>query len=72
MTKRKLAVKIDELVEMTGMSKWLIYKMVREGDFPRPRKVGGRRVVWLVSEVEKWLKKQPHSDNPPVPKRALS
>ena len=32
-----------------------IYQMVKDQQFPRPRKLGARRVGWLASEVEGWI-----------------
>ena len=42
-------------------------KLVREQDFPKPRKVSARRVVWLVSELTAWVHARPVSDLLPPP-----
>ncbi|MBY0561972.1 MAG: AlpA family transcriptional regulator [Hyphomicrobium sp.] len=40
---------------MTSASRASIYAWMQEGSFPRPRKLGNRRVAWLASEVEDWI-----------------
>lgn len=40
-------------------------KLVRETDFPKPRKISSNRVGWLVREVTEWAKLRPVSDLPP-------
>lgn len=35
----------------TSLSGATIQKLVREGKFPKPRALSGRRVAWLVREV---------------------
>lgn len=39
--------------------------MVRDGEFPAPRKLSGRRVGWLTREVEEWAETRPVSDQLP-------
>lgn len=34
-------------------------------DFPKPRELSGRRVAWLVRELEEWAEKRPIADNLP-------
>lgn len=53
----------DQLVDMTfivnfaGMSDKWFYKMIKDGLFPKPIKLG-RSSRWLQSEVEDWLQKR--------------
>ena len=42
-----------------------IQREVREGKFPAPRQLSGRRVGWLVRELEEWAENRPVSDLPP-------
>lgn len=39
----------------TGISRSTLYKYVKDGHFPRQRKLGPRRVGWLASEVRSWM-----------------
>lgn len=41
--------------------------LVREGKAPQPRQLSGRRVGWLMRELEEWAETRPISDLPPPP-----
>ncbi len=41
-------------------------RMVVQGIFPAPRQLTGKRVGWLVREVEEWAESRPVSTNLPV------
>jgi len=62
MTTRPLLTE-DQFVDMTFITsllqmtdKW-IYKLIKDGAFPRPIKLG-RSSRWLKSEVENWLQER--------------
>lgn len=46
---------MDVLVTAVHLCRSQIYSLMELGLFMRPIKVSERRVVWLSSEVEKWL-----------------
>lgn len=50
---RLLAMKA--VVERTTLSKPQIYKLVKEGKFPRPISVSEARKAFLSHEVEEWI-----------------
>ena len=41
--------------------------MVREGKFPEPRQLSGKRVGWLAIEVAAWAVSRPKSTQLPPP-----
>ena len=43
-----------EVERETGLSCSTIYRMMEEGTFPRPRRIGARAVAWTTSEIEAW------------------
>ncbi|WP_159702973.1 AlpA family transcriptional regulator [Massilia sp. 9I] len=43
----------------------IIQRLIREGEFPKPRQLSGRRVAWLVREVEHWTEQRPVSNLAP-------
>ncbi|HCU1240453.1 AlpA family phage regulatory protein [Klebsiella variicola] len=53
----------DQLVDMrfitklTGLTDKWFYKLIRDGQFPKPIKLG-RSSRWLRSEVEDWLEER--------------
>ncbi len=45
-----------EVSKLSGLSRVTIWRMQREGEFPLRRQIGRRRVGWLKSEVEEWMR----------------
>jgi len=43
-----------ECRQLTGICRTTRYIMEKEGSFPARRKLGGRAVGWLLSEVTAW------------------
>lgn len=39
--------------------------LIRENKFPKPRQLSGRRVGWLVRELEEWSESRPVSEQLP-------
>ena len=48
-------VTMRELVERVPFSRVHIYRLIRDGKFPAPIKLGDRRVAFLENEVESWV-----------------
>ena len=46
---------VRTITAKTGISRSTLYKYVKDGHFPRQRKLGPRRVGWLASEVRSWM-----------------
>ena len=42
------------ITEFTGLTDKWFYKMISEGQFPKPIKLG-RSSRWMQSEIEKWI-----------------
>ncbi|WP_163366547.1 helix-turn-helix transcriptional regulator, partial [Klebsiella aerogenes] len=42
------------ITRLTGLTDKWFYKLIQEGEFPKPIKLG-RSSRWLKSEVELWL-----------------
>ena len=49
----------EEVQERTGLSRSAIYRLMREDDFPLPRRLGQRAVRWRESDLEAWLASRP-------------
>ncbi|MBI6466296.1 helix-turn-helix transcriptional regulator [Proteus mirabilis] len=60
MTTQAIPLLDDQFVDMkfitrlTGLTDKWFYKLIQEGEFPKPIKLG-RSSRWLRSEVEQWL-----------------
>jgi len=64
---KPIMVGIKEAASLLSMSKSTIEKEIREGNFPKPRKVSPRRSCYLVTELEQWAESRPISDLLPPP-----
>ncbi|AXR28482.1 TPA: AlpA family transcriptional regulator [Pseudomonas aeruginosa] len=49
-------LRLDAVVQTTGLARSTIYKLIGSGDFPRPVPLTGRSVGWIESEVHEWIK----------------
>lgn len=61
MTAELQLLTIRDVLEITKAGRATIYDWMRDRDFPRPLKIGGRNVRWIAREVDTWLKEQPRS-----------
>ena len=48
-----------QVEEITGLSRSSIYRLMRDGKFPRPVKVGLAAVRWRASDITAWLESRP-------------
>ena len=54
---RKL-LRLPQVKSITGLSKSSIYARISEGTFPKQIPLGPRLVVWLESDIQKWISEQ--------------
>jgi len=47
-------LRLSQVLEIAGLSKAMVYRLVREGKFPKPCKPGGTATRWVESEVRAW------------------
>ena len=45
----------EEVETRCGIARSTIYRLMNEGRFPRPLRIGGRTVRWLASDITRWL-----------------
>ncbi len=48
-----------QVEEITSMSRSSIYRLMQDGEFPRPVKVGPAAVRWRASDIMAWLESRP-------------
>ncbi len=53
---RQRFLKISEVVDLVGVSRATIYRMIDSGAFPRPVRVSAMRVVWVKAEIDAWMR----------------
>lgn len=48
-----------EVEKITSMSRSSIYRLMQDGKFPRPVRVGPAAVRWKASDISAWLESRP-------------
>jgi prophage regulatory protein len=48
-------LRLSQVMERTELRKTTIYKLQKQGHFPRAVSLTGHSVRWIESEVEEWL-----------------
>lgn len=66
MTIKPLYLDRETAAAFVSLSVPTMERMVASGGFPAPRQLTGKRVGWLVREVEEWAESRPVSSNLPV------
>lgn len=62
MSTRQIYLDKAAVAEAVSLSESTLEKLVREDGFPKPRVLSGRRVAWLLREVEEWAENRPVSE----------
>lgn len=52
----------QEVESRCGLARSSLYRLMREGKFPVPLKVGVRAVRWREAEIEQWLTERPRAN----------
>ena len=64
-TIKPILVDLATVSQVVALSQSTVQALVRDSDFPKPRQMSGRRVAWLLREVEAWAESRPVSVLPP-------
>ena len=54
-------LRLSEVLTRTALGRSTIYRLMREGSFPEPLRIGARAVRWRQSEVEDWVAARPRA-----------
>ena len=65
----KRALKLEEVLGLVSLSSATVYRMMSQGEFPRPVRIGVRAARWRSDEVEECLASRPYTA-PESPGRA--
>jgi len=57
MSEDKVILRINEVVELTGLSRSYVYQLSKEGKFPKPINLvpGGEAKGWVAREIHDWI-----------------
>ena len=50
-----------EVLDRAGFSQATLYRMMSNGEFPRPVRISPRATGWRSDEIEEWLASCPHT-----------
>ncbi|MEX0445839.1 helix-turn-helix transcriptional regulator [Xenorhabdus sp. SGI246] len=48
-------IRLDYVMQKTGLEKSQIDHLIRQGNFPKPRKLGICSMLWIAEEVDEWV-----------------
>ena len=48
-------LRVREVVDLVGMHRSTLYKMMGRGEFPRPLRIGPNSRGWRQSDIDAWL-----------------
>lgn len=51
--------RLPAVIEITGLGRSTIYRMMDEGTFPKPIKLGQRAVAWQDDLIRQWIASRP-------------
>lgn len=51
-------IRLPEVQRRTGYSKAWIYRLLKEGRFPKSVKIGSRAIAFVESEVDQWIEQR--------------
>ena len=54
-------LRLPEVVERVGYSRPSVYRLIAEGSFPKPHKLGARASGWRESDIEQWCRTRPEA-----------
>jgi len=52
-------LRFPEVRERTGLSRSTVWRLERQGLFPRHRRVSANVVAWVEAEVSEWIRSSP-------------
>lgn len=55
-------IKQKEVCQLTGKSRTTIWRWTRNGDFPRPFKIGPNSIAWTREQLDAWLADKSNSN----------
>ena len=48
-------LRLPDVVELTKLAKTTIYRMAKDGSFPKPVKIGKHASGWFEHEIAQWI-----------------
>lgn len=58
---------LSDAAVYVALSETTVQKLIREDAFPKAKQMSGRRVAWLVRELDAWVDTRPIANQLPPP-----
>lgn len=58
MDRSRKFLRLPSVIDKVGLSRSQIYKLIQQGDFPEPVKIGPKISVWIEEKLEVWMDAQ--------------
>jgi prophage regulatory protein len=52
-------LRLPQVIELTGLGRDSVYRLMRQGKFPRQRRLSERASAWRSDEVAAWIESRP-------------
>jgi prophage regulatory protein len=52
-------LRLPQVMDLTGLGRDTIYRYIRQGRFPRQRRITDRCSAWREDEITAWIKSRP-------------
>ena len=52
-------LRLPRVQTLTGLSRSTLWRMVKEGTFPKPLRLGKKAIGWRESDILNWLETRP-------------
>jgi len=52
-------LRVRQVMQLTGLSRMTIYRLERDGKFPKRRRLSQNSVAWLESDIDAWADSRP-------------
>mgnify|MGYP003308479163 CR=1 FL=1 len=48
-------LRLSEVIHRTGLGRSTLYALAKNGECPKPIKIGPRRAAWILEEIQEWV-----------------
>ena len=48
-------IRLNKVIGITALSRPTVYRLMKQGKFPKQVQLGERSVAWILEEVEQWM-----------------
>ena len=55
----RLLARLPTVLQATGLGRSTIYRLIADGSFPAPVRLGPRAVAWRWSDLDQWTRSRP-------------